>query len=83
MPIFDYRCRQCGHEFEAIVRAAQPATCPSCRGTDLEQLISLFSVSSASTRQTALKKAREQHQKGKKDQAIAHQEAVHKHDDDH
>ena len=81
MPIFDYRCRSCGHEFEAIVRVSQPATCPSCQGTDLEQLISLFSVSSASTRQTALKKAREQQQNVKKEQAIAHQEAVHKHDD--
>lgn len=81
MPIFDYRCQRCGHEFEAIVRPSLPATCPSCQGTDLERLISLFSVSSASTRQSALKLARERHQKGKKDQAIAHQEAVRKHDD--
>ena len=81
MPIFDYRCRRCEHEFEAIVRASQPATCPSCQGTDLEQLISLFSVSSASTRKSALKLAREQHQKVKKEQAIAHQESVRKHDD--
>ncbi len=81
MPIFDYRCRTCGYEFEAIVRAALPATCPACHGTALERLISLFSVSSASTRQAALKIARQKHQEGKKDQAIAHQESVRKHDD--
>ena len=81
MPIFDYRCRTCGYEFEAIVRPSRPAACPSCHGTALEQLISLFSVSSASTRTAALKIAREEHQKGKKDEAIAHQESVRKHDD--
>ena len=81
MPIFDYRCRTCGYEFEAIVRASLPAACPSCHGTALEQLISLFSVSSASTRQAALKVARQKHQEGKKDQVIAHQDSVRKHDD--
>lgn len=81
MPIFDYRCRRCGHEFEAIVRASLPAVCPACDGADLERLISPFSVSSASTRKNALKIAREQHQKAKKDQVIAHHEAVRKHDD--
>lgn len=81
MPIFDYRCRTCGHEFEAIVRASLPATCPSCHGTALERLMSLFSVSSPATRKASLKIAREEHQKGKKDQKIAHQESVRRHDD--
>jgi putative FmdB family regulatory protein len=81
MPIFDYRCRSCGYEFEAIVRASLPAACPSCHGTALEQLISVFSVSSASTRTAALKVAREEYQKGKKDEVIAHRESVRQHDD--
>ena len=81
MPIFEYRCRTCGYEFEAIVCASLPAACPSCHGTALEQLVSLFSVSSASTRKSALKIAREEYRKGKKDEAIAHQESVRKHDD--
>ncbi len=30
MPIHDFRCRTCGHEFEALVRAQDPPTrCPS------------------------------------------------------
>ena len=83
MPIFDYHCQTCGHDFEAIVRGSSPAACPSCQGTALERQISLFSVSSASTRKASLKIARQEHQKGKKDQVIAHQEAVRRHDDDH
>lgn len=81
MPIFDFRCKTCAHEFEAIVREARPATCPSCHGVELERLISSFAVSSASTRQASLAIARKEYQRSKKDERIAHHEAVRKHDD--
>jgi putative FmdB family regulatory protein len=47
MPIFDFHCRGCGHEFEALVRPAAAPACPSCGGGDLEKQISSFAVSSA------------------------------------
>lgn len=49
MPLFDFRCRGCGREFEALVRASDqtPPECPDCRDRDLEQLRSTFAVSSA------------------------------------
>lgn len=51
MPIYEYECRQCGHRFEYLVlRTTPPAECPDCRNKDLEQLISLCSVNSESTR---------------------------------
>ena len=53
MPIYEYACRQCGHTFEYLVlHSTPPAKCPSCGNQDLEQLISLYSVDSASTRES-------------------------------
>jgi putative FmdB family regulatory protein len=44
MPIFEYRCRDCGTRFEKLV--LKPATdkvaCPACGKRKLEQLISSF-----------------------------------------
>ncbi len=31
MPIYEYRCQACGHEFEKLVRLSDPVPpCPSC-----------------------------------------------------
>jgi putative FmdB family regulatory protein len=53
MPLFDFRCRRCGGEFEALVRTGFPAVC-SCGSDDLEQLPSGFAVSSSSIRKANL-----------------------------
>ena len=53
MPLFDYRCRACQHEFESLVRGGVTPPCPACGSGDLEKLPSLFAVDSASTRTTA------------------------------
>src|SRR5262245_40322960 len=61
MPLFDFRCRSCGHEFEALVRPqdAAPPACPSCKSADLERQLATFAVSSAEkTRAAADKKRR-------------------------
>lgn len=41
MPIHDYRCRACGHEFETLVRSGTQPACPQCAGTALDKLLSL------------------------------------------
>jgi putative FmdB family regulatory protein len=40
MPIYGYRCRSCGHEFEILQRISDPAlkTCPKCSG-ELNKLV--------------------------------------------
>ena len=48
MPLYDFRCRSCGCEFEALVRPTdtEARTCPDCSSGDLERLLSTFAVSS-------------------------------------
>jgi len=46
MPIFEYVCKECSHEFEAIVYGSQKAACPNCHGKKLTTQLSVFAVSS-------------------------------------
>lgn len=58
MPIFEYQCRGCGHQFEALVRKSDVPACPSCSGTDLERLLSSPALKTESTKAQALKAAK-------------------------
>jgi putative FmdB family regulatory protein len=60
MPLYDYRCRVCRHEFEVLVRPSDAGapTCPMCRAVDVERLLSTFAVSSAEKTRAAVKKSR-------------------------
>ncbi len=59
MPIFEYRCRECGRQFECLIlRSSGPPRCPACDSRDLEKLISLHAVSSEHTRKRARQSAR-------------------------
>jgi putative FmdB family regulatory protein len=49
MPIFEYRCEQCGNKFEAILFGEQKPECPNCHTGKLEQQLSTFSVSTRSS----------------------------------
>ena len=42
MPIYEYACDKCGHEFEANQRITEDPikTCPECRSRKLKKLIS-------------------------------------------
>ena len=45
MPIFEYVCKDCQHEFEALVFGKQKAECPKCQSKSLEPQLSVFAVS--------------------------------------
>jgi len=49
MPIFEYACTRCRHEFETLVRSDTVASCPSCHSTDLEKKLSVFATSVSSS----------------------------------
>ncbi len=47
MPIYEYACNACGHEFETLVRGGTPPGCPTCHATDLAKKLSVFATSTA------------------------------------
>ena len=40
MPIYEYRCKSCGHTFEELVSGGEVPACPVCRSAETEKLIS-------------------------------------------
>lgn len=46
MPIFEYQCQDCGHVSEFLEKraGAHKHKCEQCRGSNLEKLLSSFSV---------------------------------------
>jgi putative FmdB family regulatory protein len=48
MPIFEYICERCNHEFEALVFGQQKAECPKCQSKKLQPQLSVFAVSAKS-----------------------------------
>ena len=42
MPIYEYRCKSCGHELEKLQRISDPALtdCPVCTQSELTRLVS-------------------------------------------
>jgi putative FmdB family regulatory protein len=53
MPIFEYVCQQCHHEFEAIVLGTQKAACPKCESKRLSQQLSSFAVRGEKSHESA------------------------------
>jgi putative FmdB family regulatory protein len=83
MPIYEYECRRCGHQFEFLVLPSSntaPA-CPECKGQELERLQSGFAVNTAELSRARVKQARAAKAQSKdyKDQRAAEAERVKDH----
>jgi len=44
MPIFAYRCRACGKQFQSLVRSGETPVCEACHSADLDQQLSLIAT---------------------------------------
>jgi|LGVD01.1.fsa_nt_gb putative FmdB family regulatory protein len=48
MPIYEYRCQECGEKFEKLVRSMKnpgpEIKCPKCGGREVEKLLSAFGL---------------------------------------
>lgn len=41
MPIYEYKCKNCNEEFEALVfKSDETVPCPKCNGEDVDRLMS-------------------------------------------
>jgi putative FmdB family regulatory protein len=80
MPLYDFHCRTCGHEFETLVRTGDSPSCPECRGSDLERLLSTFALSTDERRQAAVRDSRKRQIRANRDKVIAEEEYRAKHD---
>jgi putative FmdB family regulatory protein len=57
MPIFEYACDACRHEFETLVRTGDTPVCPKCQATALTKRLSLPAIKSESTHALAMRAA--------------------------
>ena len=83
MPILEYSCKACGHQFEFL---KLPATtdaplCPECRSDALERVISGFAMTTPEMSKARVKAARKQRlgSKDYKDKQIADAEELKHH----
>jgi putative FmdB family regulatory protein len=53
MPIFEYVCQKCSHQFEALIFGDQKPACPKCHATKLSPQLSVFAVSAKSSSSSA------------------------------
>lgn len=52
MPLYEYRCEDCDHGFELLVRESTRLECPACHGSKLEKQLSVFAVAAGDSRAT-------------------------------
>jgi len=52
MPIYEYRCTQCEHQFQRLIRNPDdlPRACPQCGAKPLKKLFSTFSPAMGSSK---------------------------------
>ena len=63
MPIYEYSCKKCGHQFEMLILGKEEAICPSCSGRELEKLLSLTYGKAGGVSDLAMRAAKKRDQR--------------------
>jgi putative FmdB family regulatory protein len=79
MPLYEYDCAQCGKRFEVLVRGPQAIACPACGHAGVERVLSMFAVSSESSRQANVASARKRNMALEREKKIGLMDDVHDH----
>jgi putative FmdB family regulatory protein len=83
MPIFEYVCSACGHQFEflKLPAASTVPSCPACQSENLERQLSGFAMSTTDLTKARAKAARKQKLESKdyKDAQVARAEEISHH----
>ena len=83
MPLYEYECRHCGHQFEALVRPGHVIACAACGSGDLDRLLSSFAPSSDGSRRANLSAVRARGERLRHEKVRADHRAMHDHIKDH
>jgi putative FmdB family regulatory protein len=46
MPVYEFKCKSCGHTFKMLIPSASQGTCPKCHSKRLDEQHSNFSANS-------------------------------------
>jgi putative FmdB family regulatory protein len=80
MPIYDFKCRACDNQFEALVLKKAPR-CPKCESEDLERMLSMPAVHTEGTHQRVMEKAKKAEKATGAEKAHAQRQYELSHDD--
>jgi len=80
VPLFDFRCKTCGNEFEKLVRPGETPRCPTCQNENLEKQLPIVALSTDDSRAANALKSRKQQIAKRKDAIVAEEEYREKHD---
>ncbi|NLJ85589.1 MAG: zinc ribbon domain-containing protein [Firmicutes bacterium] len=47
MPLREFQCKNCGEQFEELVRSDTKVTCPKCKSEEVHGLLSVFGFRSS------------------------------------
>ena len=81
MPIYEYQCTACTHEFEALVRSGSVVKCEKCGSDRLEKRFSLPAIQSETTHAMAMRAARTRDRKQGAEREHTQREYEKHHDD--
>ncbi|HNZ09376.1 MAG TPA: zinc ribbon domain-containing protein [Bacillota bacterium] len=54
MPIFDFKCENCGYTFETLAKRDEQVNCPKCNSERTRKLLSKFGFSCGSNFRSSL-----------------------------
>lgn len=52
MPIYEYQCESCTHQFEELVRNGEHPSCPNCQSQNVQRRLSTFCKKSGGSGET-------------------------------
>ncbi len=82
MPIYEYTCGDCGHEFEAFLRKeTDAAACPTCQSGDLKRGLSTPSVHSEARKDRSMRAAKKRDKSQAQEAAYTQRQYELHHDD--
>ncbi len=83
MPIYEYKCQACGHQFEKIVKLNETPDCESCKNSNLEKIFSVPGIRTPKSQQRAAQQEEHSKNKVRRERVVAQREYERREIDEH